>query len=75
MKHLQVRNVPDRIHRELRARAGAAGVSLSEYALTELARAVERPRIADVLARAGSRAGGASREEIVAAVREGREHG
>jgi antitoxin FitA len=36
MKTIQVGNVPDDVHRALRARAAAAGVSLSDFALAEL---------------------------------------
>ena len=49
MKTLQIRNVPDDVHRALRIRAAAAGVSLSDYALGELERAAERPPVAEVL--------------------------
>lgn len=73
MKTIQVRNVPDRIHQVLRARAAEAGVSLSDYALAELERVAEHPPVADLLARARARAGGASSEAIIAAVRSGRE--
>lgn len=72
-KVIQIRKVPDRVHRTLRARATAAGVSLSDYLLSEVVRVAERPPIADVLARAESRHGGASHEAIVAAVRAGRD--
>ena len=72
-KTLQVRNVPERVHRQLRARAAAAGMSLSDYALAELERVAERPPLRDVLARAGDRSGGAATREIVAAVRAGRD--
>lgn len=70
---LQIRNVPDAVHRELRARAAAAGVSLSSYALGELVRVAERPPVGEVLRRAASRHGGAKREAIVESVRAGRE--
>jgi antitoxin FitA len=70
---IQIRDVPDEVHRTLRARAAAAGLSLSAYLLAELTRVAERPPVADVLARAGSRHGGASSAEIVAAVRSGRD--
>ena len=70
---VQIRNVPEDIHRTLRTRAAAAGVSLSEYLLGELVRVAERPPVADVLARASSRRGGADLEAIVAAVRSGRD--
>lgn len=64
-KTLQIRDVPDDIHRALKARAAAADKSLSDYLLTELTRVAERPPIADVLARATARSGGASREDIL----------
>ncbi len=73
MKTIQVRNVPDEVHRALRTRAAAVGVSLSDYALGELERVAERPPVADLLARARARAGGAQNEAIVAAVRAGRD--
>lgn len=70
---IQIRNVPDEVHRTLKARAAAAGVSLSDYLLGEIVRVAERPPVAEVLARAGARHGGASVEGIVAAVRSGRD--
>jgi plasmid stability protein len=73
MKTIQVRNVPDAVHRTLRTRAAAAGISLSDFALGELERVAQRPPVADVLQRAQARAGGADRAAIVAAVREGRD--
>ena len=73
MKTIQVRNVPDEIHRALRTRAASAGVSLSDYALGELERVAEHPPVADLLARARARAGGAQSDAIVAAVRAGRD--
>jgi plasmid stability protein len=73
VKTIQVRQVPDDVHRELRARAAAAGVSLSAFALVELERVAERPPVADVLQRARSRAGGADPRQITAAVRTGRD--
>ncbi len=72
-RSVQVRNVPDSVHRALRSRAAAAGVSLSDYLLHELVRIAERPPIADVLGRVGSRRGGASPDAIVTAVRSGPE--
>lgn len=43
MTSLQIRNVPDELHRRLKARAALEGQSLSEYALGELRRATQRP--------------------------------
>jgi hypothetical protein len=65
--------VPDEVHRVLATRAAAAGVSLTAYLREELRRVAERPPVADVLARAGARHGGASLGDVVAAVRSGRD--
>ena len=72
-KTVQIRNVPDGVHRTLRTRAAAAGQSLSDYLLGELARVAARPPVADVLVRAAARSGGADSRRIVAAVRAGRD--
>lgn len=74
-KNIQIRGVPDDIHRTLRARAAAAGQSLSDYLLAEIVRVAERPPVADLLARAGARAAGAPPDRIVEAVRSGRDRG
>lgn len=37
-KMIQIRHVPDRLHRRLKARAAAAGMSLSDYLRLELER-------------------------------------
>jgi len=55
MKTLQVRNVPDDLHRALKVRAAQSGSSLSEYVLAELRRAAERPTRAELLERIRSR--------------------
>ena len=70
---IQIRNVPDDVHRVLRTRAAAAGLSLSDFVLQELERVADHPPVADLLARARARAGGASGEAVVAAVRSGRD--
>jgi antitoxin FitA len=72
-KNVQIRDVPEGLHRELKSRAAAAGQSLSEYLLAEITRVAERPPIADVLRRADSRREGVGIGEIVAAVRSGRD--
>lgn len=41
-KMLQVRDVPDDIHRKLKARAALSGMSLSDYVLAEIRRSAER---------------------------------
>lgn len=75
MKTIQVRNVPEEVHRVLRSRAASAGMSLSDYALAELERVASHPPAADVLARARCRtqSGRITTEDVVAAVRAGRD--
>lgn len=73
VKVIQIRNVPDEVHSELRSRAASAGVSLSDYALAELARVAQRPRVSDVLRLAQSRAGGIDPGAAAAVVRAGRD--
>jgi plasmid stability protein len=70
---LQVRHVPDDVHAELRRRAAAAGVSLSEYVLRELERVAARPPMAEVFARSASRRIALSREDVVAGIRADRD--
>ena len=45
---IQVRNVPDNLHRTLKAQAALAGMSLSDYLLAEIRRLAERPTIAEL---------------------------
>lgn len=52
---LQIRNVSDEARRALKARAASRGESLNTYLLDILSREVERPTVAEVLARAAAR--------------------
>lgn len=54
-KMIQIRNVPPQIHRELKARAARAGMSLSDYLLDEAKRIVERPTLEEMLERLKTR--------------------
>lgn len=47
-KHLQVRDVPDSIHRKLKARAALEGKSLSDYLLDEIRLMVSRPTMEEL---------------------------
>lgn len=51
MASLQIRNVPEDVHRELKKRAAAMGMSLSEYALSELVRSTQQPTMEELVAR------------------------
>ena len=72
---IQIRNVPDEVHRALRVQAAAAGKSLSDYLLEHVEDVAARPVNAEILRRASERSqgSGVSMEEIVAAVRSGRD--
>lgn len=48
---IQIRNVPDKIHRQVKARAALAGMSMSEFILQELKRVIERPSREEILDR------------------------
>ena len=52
---IQVRNVPEDVHRKLKARAAQAGMSLSAYALAELQSGLEQPTIAELIQRLKTR--------------------
>ena len=52
---IQVRNVPEELHRQLKVRAAAEGITLSELALGELRRAVARPSPTELRERLASR--------------------
>ena len=48
---IQIRNVPDALHRRLKSRAALAGMSLSDYLLNEIRRAAERPTLDELRVR------------------------
>jgi len=50
-KMIQIRNVPDDLHRELKVRAAERGLSLSDYLLGELEGLVGKPTMAEFVAR------------------------
>ena len=52
---IQIRNVPEGLHRTLKSRAALAGMSLSEYLLREVAELAARPTMEEMRARLESR--------------------
>jgi hypothetical protein len=46
-KTIPIRNVPDALHRSLKARAAKAGMSLSSYLLAEIKELAEIPTLAE----------------------------
>jgi antitoxin FitA len=47
-KMIRLRNVPDVLHRTLKARAAMAGMSLSDYLLAEIKEVADRPTLAEL---------------------------
>lgn len=66
---IQIRNVPDALHRRLKSRAALAGMSLSEYLLRELREVGERPTVDELRARLHTRSRATPSEAPVEAVR------
>jgi antitoxin FitA len=52
---IQIRNVPDVLHSRLKSRAALAGMSLSDYLLSEIRQLAERPTLEELRARLGRR--------------------
>jgi antitoxin FitA len=52
---IQIRNVPDALHAQLKSRAALSGMSLSDYLLAEIRKVAERPSPDDLRARLNSR--------------------
>lgn len=48
---IQIRSVPEEFHRRLKARAAIEGVSMSEFVLREVRKALDRPTRQDILDR------------------------
>ena len=70
---IQIRNVPDQVHRKLRERAAASGLSLSEYLLGEVTRIAERKTAHEIVEWAKGRTWGVDHETALKALHEGRE--
>jgi plasmid stability protein len=54
-KMIQLRNVPEGLHRRLKARAAMSGMSLSDYLLAEIRRSADRPTLEELKQRLASR--------------------
>ena len=54
-KMIQVRNVPDAVHRKIKARAAQSGMTLSDYLLAEIERLAALPTRDEMLARLHAR--------------------
>jgi plasmid stability protein len=72
-KMIQVRNVPDALHRGLKARAAMAGMSLSDYLLAELKEIAEKPTLAELRERLHQRKSVSAQIDTARLIREERE--
>jgi antitoxin FitA len=72
-KMIQLRNVPDALHRSLKARAAMAGMSLSDYLLSEIKEIAERPTLGELRERLHQRKPVAAQLDTARMVREERE--
>jgi len=66
---IQVRHVPDDLHRTLKARAALEGLSLSDYLLREVRRIAERPTLDELRRRLAGRAPMVARVSPARAIR------
>jgi plasmid stability protein len=70
---IQIRDVPDEVHRTLKVRAAAEGISLSDYIKRDLEELTKQMTIEEIFARARARGpSGITTEEIVADIRASR---
>jgi plasmid stability protein len=72
-KLVQIKNVPDGVHRTLKARAAQAGMTLSDYLLKEISDVAARPTLEEVLAKLKARGPISKPFDSAAAVRAERE--
>ncbi|HEV2468410.1 MAG TPA: hypothetical protein VGS78_04400 [Candidatus Sulfotelmatobacter sp.] len=72
-KMIQLRNVPDSLHRSLKARAAMAGMSLSDYLLAEIKEIAERPTLMELRERLHKRKPVAAPIDAALLVREERD--
>lgn len=54
-KMIQIRNVPDDLHRKLKVRAAQEGMTLSDYLLSEIESVAKKPTLREWLERVSSR--------------------
>jgi len=66
---VQIRNVPDSIHRILKSRAALKGMSLSDYLLEEMRKIVSQPTIEELSRRLNEREPVVLKESAADAVR------
>jgi antitoxin FitA len=72
-KMIQLRNVPDVLHRRLKARAAMAGMSLSDYLLSEIREIADKPTLVEFREHLGRREPVELGVDVARLIREDRE--
>ena len=72
-KMIQLRHVPEGVHKKLKSRAARLGMSLSDYLVREVTKIAEEPSLDEVLARIRRRTPVILEESAAQAVRAERE--
>lgn len=70
---VQIRNVPDDLHRKLKARAATEGMSLSDYLLAEMRTLATQPTWREFLERLHARMPVRVRQSPASVIRRGRD--
>lgn len=70
---IQIRHVPEEIHRRLKAQASLEGMTLSDYLLREVAKLSERPTAAQMQARLAQLSPVRTRVSVVSMLRQERD--
>jgi plasmid stability protein len=72
---VQIRNVPAEFHRRLKARAAIEGMSMSDYVLREVRKALDRPTRQEVLERLRARPVRRFKQSVAEVIRAERDAG
>jgi hypothetical protein len=72
-KMIQMRHVPEELHRKLKSRAATEGLTLSDYLVREIAKIAERPTTDELRRRITQRSSVAVKDKPARAVRAERE--
>jgi len=72
-KMIQLRHVPDALHRKLKARAANSGMSLSDYLIQEITPLAELPTMDEWLDRIATREPVAFKEPVAVTIRKMRD--
>lgn len=70
---IQLRHVPDPVHRKLKARAAQQGISLSDYLVREVTEIAEQPTMDELLERLAARGPVKLKEPAAVSIRKTRD--